>query len=75
MRTHTGVQAARLDEADMTAQSALRTTAEIVAQQWADHDRVRSVVGVRRSRRDFGAAVAGLAVVMAATYARALTDE
>lgn len=75
MRTHTDVLGARLDEADMTAQSALRSAADLAAQQWAANDRVRSVVGVRRTRRDFGAAVAGLVVLMASSYATALTDK
>lgn len=75
MRTHTDVVAERLDAADMTAQSTLRSAAQLVAQQFAEHDRVRRVVGVKRTRRDFGAACAGLVVLMASSYATAIDDQ
>lgn len=75
MRTHTDVVAMRFDEADMTDQAALKDFAALTAQRLADRDRIRVVVGVKRTRRDFVAAVAGLGVVMASSYATALEDK
>lgn len=75
MRMHNDVVAERLSAADESAQASLRQTAKSVAEQWATNDRVRRVVGVKRTRRDLGAACAGLLAVMVASYATALSDE
>lgn len=75
MRTTADVLAMRLDEADATDHVALKDFARLTAQRLADRDRVRSVVGVKRTRRDFGAALAGLPVLMATTYTDAFEDK
>lgn len=75
MRTTSNVLAHRLDEADMSAHSALRSAAESTADQLAANDRVRRVAGVKPTRRDFGPLLAGLGAAMVARYANTLSDQ